>query len=245
MERTFLNYSAGRRRYIALWTYIFHPNLRQTRSKQFIKNWESEDAKQWAKNHSVILTKNHKYGKIKVWNKGLKGEDYKNHYKNGFASSKRKGRSLQELFGKEKADKWIKNITNNIDIDLLRTNGKRLYTNGKCAYCIGAIGEKSLMWMGGKSFEPYSPDFNIVLRREVKNRDKMCMLCNKTYDKLTNKQIQTHHIDYDKKNSKRENLVILCASCHMKTNINRDYWKIFFQTLLSEKYKYSYNSIKS
>ena len=34
-----------------------------------------------------------------------------------------------------------------------------------------------------------------------------------------------HHIDYNKKNCSKENLVFLCSRCHGKTNVNRTIWK--------------------
>ena len=40
------------------------------------------------------------------------------------------------------------------------------------------------------------------------------------------RELDVHHIDYDKKNSNHDNLVSLCHSCHMKTNVEkkRNYW---------------------
>lgn len=45
-------------------------------------------------------------------------------------------------------------------------------------------------------------------------------------------------MDYDKKNNKYINLVTLCSSCHGKTGFNREQWKMFFKSLLIEKYNY-------
>ena len=42
-----------------------------------------------------------------------------------------------------------------------------------------------------------------------------------------------HHINYNKMNCFRENLVFVCARCHGKTNLNREFWK----KLLIEKQK--------
>jgi len=37
---------------------------------------------------------------------------------------------------------------------------------------------------------------------------------------------------WNKKNSKEDNLISLCASCHCKTNSNREYWTNYFQNKL-------------
>jgi hypothetical protein len=34
-----------------------------------------------------------------------------------------------------------------------------------------------------------------------------------------------HHIDYNKKNNKSDNLISLCFQDHSRTNYNRPYWK--------------------
>jgi hypothetical protein len=36
-----------------------------------------------------------------------------------------------------------------------------------------------------------------------------------------------HHIDYNKKNCDKSNLIFLCPRCHAKTGFNREFWKIF------------------
>ncbi len=81
-------------------------------------------------------------------------------------------------------------------------------------------GSKNPQWIGGKSFEPYSKEFNKKLKNKIYNRDKFnCALCNDTQ-----RQLQVHHIDYNKKNNTMNNLLTLCARCHSKTNYNRKLW---------------------
>jgi len=87
-------------------------------------------------------------------------------------------------------------------------------------------GEKSYLWQGGISFEPYTPEFNNALRLEIRARDNfVCQLCTISENGQAH---DVHHIDYDKTNSTRNNLVTLCHSCHTKTNQNRDYWQEHF-----------------
>ncbi len=47
------------------------------------------------------------------------------------------------------------------------------------------------------------------------------------------KKLDVHHIDYDKTNNNIENLIILCGSCHTKTNgkNNREYWTNYYKKL--------------
>lgn len=48
-----------------------------------------------------------------------------------------------------------------------------------------------------------------------------------------NKSLHVHHINYCKEDSTRlDNLITLCRSCHMKTNVNRAYWQSLFEAML-------------
>lgn len=91
-------------------------------------------------------------------------------------------------------------------------------------------GENNNNWRGGKSFEPYSTEFGIVLKRRIRKRDKgICWICGKPNSK------DVHHINYDKKDNRDSNLVTLCRSCHSKTNSARNFWcgSLFLELLLS------------
>jgi len=102
------------------------------------------------------------------------------------------------------------------------------YCSTKC-YSTAIRGPNSVRWLGGKSFEPYSPEFNSELKRLIKERDgHRCLWCGDDGEDLG--YLQIHHIDYDKKNSAPDNLMTLCTPCHMKTNHNREFW----QNCLSE-----------
>ena len=97
-------------------------------------------------------------------------------------------------------------------------------------------GEENSSWRGGNSFEPYSPDFNTMIKWKIKKRDNCtCQLCGKTEGEEMEKygcKLAVHHIDYDKKNSSAENLITLCKVCNNKVNLNRQYWKAQFQDKL-------------
>lgn len=94
-------------------------------------------------------------------------------------------------------------------------------------------GEKSCHWLGGKSFELYSKEFNERLKRSIRKRDGYkCMEC-KYSQKDLKKTLAVHHIDYNKKNNNPENLISLCNQCHAKTNYRREDWIQYFKNLKS------------
>jgi 5-methylcytosine-specific restriction endonuclease McrA len=90
------------------------------------------------------------------------------------------------------------------------------------------MGEKNFNWNGGTGSEPYTPEF-MRKRKFIRERDNYtCQLCQK-YGKTV------HHIDYDKKNSKGENLITLCNICNNTVNHKREFWKNFFIKLMESK----------
>jgi len=91
------------------------------------------------------------------------------------------------------------------------------------------IGENHPNWMGGLSFKPYSPKFNTSLKRQIRKRDNYtCQKCGIIEDDLK-KNLDVHHIDYNKNSCNKENLISLCTSCNVLVNCNREYWTKFFQ----------------
>ena len=93
-------------------------------------------------------------------------------------------------------------------------------------------------WKGGTSFEPYGAEFNKYIKNKTRDRyDYACQLCG---IKENGKNHITHHIDYNKKNNKENNLILLCNSCHSKTNFTREDWKNYFgrKELYAKNYLY-------
>ncbi len=101
-------------------------------------------------------------------------------------------------------------------------------------------GEKNPAWKGGKSFEPYTIDFNKAFKESIRERDNhCCVICNKSQEELE-ETLCVHHVDYNKKNTFKQNAVSLCRKNHAETNNNRKSWTMFFQNLLKERYGYEY-----
>jgi len=92
---------------------------------------------------------------------------------------------------------------------------------------LGKNGELARNWQGGKSFEPYSVDWNETLRQSIRERDRyICRLCGKSQGDRAH---SVHHIDYCKQNCNPDNLITLCVSCNVKVNKNRNYWTDYFK----------------
>lgn len=102
-------------------------------------------------------------------------------------------------------------------------------SKGRPAWNKGMIGifikEKAANWQGGKSFEEYGAEFDNSLKEQIRFRDNYkCQLCG--CSQIENgKQLEIHHIDYNKKNNQYNNFIALCMKCHRKTNGKREYWK--------------------
>ncbi len=83
-------------------------------------------------------------------------------------------------------------------------------------------------WRGGIAFEPYSEEFNSVLKATVRTRDShQCQLCEMSEAQHWLEHFSlllVHHIDYNKQNSDISNLITLCKKCHGKTNGSREYY---------------------
>jgi hypothetical protein len=89
-------------------------------------------------------------------------------------------------------------------------------------------GDKNGAWKGGISLL-YGEEFNNELKTEIRKRDKFtCGVCEK------NGYI-VHHIDYNKHNNNKNNLITLCSSDHGKTGFNRESWQVFFKLIMEKK----------
>lgn len=116
----------------------------------------------------------------------------------------------------------------------IRIGGGKFCSN-KCygAWCNKyKSGKNSSGWIHGKSREPYPPEWTEKFREDIRERDgRICLLCGKTeaqeLAELGHK-LSVHHVDYDKKNCKLDNLRTLCFSCNMKVNSKRWFWIGYF-----------------
>lgn len=87
------------------------------------------------------------------------------------------------------------------------------------------VKERHPRWRGGLSEQEYPKEFHWIRNKIKKEFNFTCVLCGDFGDNV-------HHIDYNKENNEPENFVLLCRSCHAKTNNNRDYWTVSFKILM-------------
>jgi hypothetical protein len=118
-----------------------------------------------------------------------------------------------------------------------RNDSKRCHScENKRKYKEGILnnkGSNSGRWLNGLSREPYSFEFDDILKEEIRKRDNyICQNCSITEEEhliVFGKVLHIHHIDYNKKNCKEDNLITVCNNCNLRANSNRDYWKIYYK----------------
>lgn len=82
---------------------------------------------------------------------------------------------------------------------------------------------KNPKWKGGIKYEKYGMEFDEKLKNFIRERDNFeCQLCK---NKQTNKKLDVHHIDENKKNNTIFNLVSLCHHCHITLHNKKILWK--------------------
>ena len=112
--------------------------------------------------------------------------------------------------------------------------GEGKYCSGKCAG-EARVGKNSANWQGGMSFEPYTLSFNQQLKDRIRVRDNFtCQECG-VPELECFRRLDVHHIDYDKKNCKEDNLISLCNKCNIRANYNKEYWTKYYQEKIREK----------
>lgn len=95
-------------------------------------------------------------------------------------------------------------------------------------------------WKGGISFEPYCEIWkDKEYKEDIKNRDGgMCL--NPYCASPNKKDLVVHHVNYDKKNCKYDNLITICRSCNIKANKDREWYTTWYQAILRNRYNYVY-----
>lgn len=105
---------------------------------------------------------------------------------------------------------------------------------GYCRSC-WQLGERNTAFIDGTS-KIYPEEFNIELKRKIRKRDNYtCQECDlKEEEHLlrVNFPLSVHHIDYNKQNCEESNLILLCSSCHTKTNFHRDFWENKYKNIM-------------
>jgi hypothetical protein len=97
-------------------------------------------------------------------------------------------------------------------------------------------GKEHYAYVHGQGYAPYAKDFNETLKEQIRKRDNyICQNCDMTEEEhliVYGRVLEVHHIDYNKQNCNKDNLITTCKVCNMRANFNRDYWKNFFENKL-------------
>lgn len=90
-------------------------------------------------------------------------------------------------------------------------------------------GSKHWNWNNGSCEIPYPLGWSKTFREQIRQRDNYkCQICGVSETECINK-LSVHHIDYDKSNLDKNNLITLCISCHNKTNSHKERWLEYFR----------------
>jgi len=169
------------------------------------------------------------------WSKGLTKETDERVRKNGEAISKAlKGKHHTEgarrkmskaqkgennpMFGKHHTEKTKKKMSKG-------HKGKHYPKLSKACK-----GENNPNFNNWSSRFPYNVnDWTCDLKKFIRERDDyQCQFCG---IKENGRKHSVHHIDYDKQNCSKENLITLCLSHNMKANFGKNKWQFLFETL--------------
>ena len=84
----------------------------------------------------------------------------------------------------------------------------------------------------GLGYLPYSKEFTKTLKKQIRLRDNFtcqyCGMTQKEHFKKYGRDIEIHHIDYNKFNCDENNLITTCKICNSRANFNRDYYHAYF-----------------
>ena len=238
----------------------FNKEKMKAASKKYCKNNKDKiqikDKKYYENHKEKILMKNKKYAEENRDKIVIKKKEY---YKNNKDGLKIKGKKWEEknkeriqiqkkeyyLRNKEEKAKYNKKYNE-------RNKKAKCIVCGKPApikYCskeCGSIyrrGENHHFWKGGVSNNPYPITWTERLRRKIRKRDAyLCMMCGRHQDEF-NRSHDVHHIDGDKDNCDKENLITLCRRHHgIVEHGGKKYtfWMPKFQKMLFKIYSYKY-----
>jgi len=99
-------------------------------------------------------------------------------------------------------------------------------------------GKQSSNYIHGQGYAPYPLEFTDELKEQIKKRDNYeCQNCGMTEEEhliVIGTDLHIHHIDYDKTNCNKENLITTCKQCNARANFNRDYWQKVYKLKIGE-----------
>lgn len=191
--------------------YIHKPRSKKTREK-IAQSTMGEKNHFYGKHHTEEANEKNRIAHLGhlAWNKGTKGV-------------------MPEPWNKGLKAKDNPKVQKNVEAASRAHIGKPLTKEHRQKISNGQVGEKNWNWQGGKSFEPYTSEFNRQLKELIRQRDNYrCRKCG--CPEVENmEKLSIHHIDYIKKNCLPSNLISLCRRCNSEVNSNRSKWKQYFE----------------
>lgn len=101
--------------------------------------------------------------------------------------------------------------------------------------------ERNHSYIDGRSYEKYPFEFNQKLRDKIRKRDlftcQSCGMTEKEHLSIYRRRLSLHHINYDKKNCSKSNLITLCVRCHRKTNHNKKEWVVLLNCIMKKIFR--------
>lgn len=208
--------------------------LKKTRQK--IGKSQKQRLASLSEEEEIIWKKNLKYNsrwktafpeQIAIWKKEASNRMREMRKINNKAAietgKKRKGKTHKEIFGEKRANQFRK-------INSEKHTGKKAWNKDLTALTDDRL-RNSACWQGGKSFEPYSPEFNEKLKVQIRERDGFVCQYPGCEISESKKALNVHHINYDKKDNQLKNLIALCDGHNMRVNFNRQKWQLYFEII--------------
>jgi len=119
-----------------------------------------------------------------------------------------------------------------------KKDSTKLTTQGKDNSMFGRKGILCPSYIDGRSKDLYPLEFNFSLRETIRKRDnytcQKCGIIEEEYLVIYGRILGVHHIDYNKENCDKNNLITLCNQCNCRANYNRDYWYSYFKYIITE-----------
>jgi len=146
------------------------------------------------------------------------------------------GKKLSSYQAKQCRKCSLKKMWNNPELRKLISSyrkGKKFPGTG-----VSRPGNLNPNWKGGYTFKSYPLGWNKTFKEQIRYRDNYkCQECG-CHEIECSRKLHVHHIDYNKKNIKLENLISLCHPCHAKTTATKESKKKFWINYYLEKIKW-------
>lgn len=120
------------------------------------------------------------------------------------------------------------------------TSRRKKYCSIECkdkAHAKRMLGENNGRYIHGECTKPYRSYFGRKLRKTIRDRDgDCCKLCGMTKEQH-GKNLDVHHVNYNKEDFSESNLICLCRYCHGKmhgSSEKRKEWSEKLSNLLKE-----------